>query len=635
MVTSANLCIRRKLFSATCLALAVLIWVPSDARPDPKKNAKKPQVFKTVQGAYGAVELSQAGWPFFRTFFKKGWPTTQKVKSLTLNDSQGSAEDTLHSLMASGMGVKLSESTYMEYLRQRNLKKKGAPWTRNSDIVNDKLLEFSTIAGLPKPKIFSPVLLEYSQGTAKVNGGYKEGKWSTQSWVNVGVANKELSMDAVCMSLYAQALYARQQLVDNKHQLENKRYAFGTDAKSAYLGLISLQLAIAKLHEIKTRGIVYKGKLGTFRALSGYGLTGNKAWIPHRIKLKGRGAGLSFIADKKKDALQSQLFDQSVLLLGCIELLKITSWANRAAPKTENEKLLATLYKDRSFGNFNDTPIDPKSFDLVLDMTLFIITNLQRLHYDFDSLVFRSRSSKDPDLEKIHSLNAIDAGITMLALKSFLVEVQRLLDKAGKNDSGLKTRLIRKQRLARTQLKFLSRWVCKIIDKRGISDRYNIKSRSAMDKSFDASAAGFLARGLFALKALPSEDLAQANREVAESTGFKVLKAAESQLWNPEYKLYIGRTLKKTPSAAKPLAVNTLGQVSMLGVMRDLANLKNDVRYLIRYGEILGSLKSRGFINAETWRGGESGGDSDSDGVSGPNSENHAPVLMPEVHVDK
>ncbi|MDF1662706.1 MAG: hypothetical protein P1V97_13095 [Planctomycetota bacterium] len=633
MVTSANLCVRRKLFSATCFALAVLIWAPSDAGPD--KEKAKSLTFKTVQGAYGVVELSQAGRPFFRTFFKKGWPTTQKAKSLTLQDSQGAAEDTLQGLMASGMGIKFSDSTYMEYLRQRNLKKRGAPWTRNSDIVNDKLLEFSTIAGLPKPKIFSPVLLEFSQGTAKVSGGYKEDKWSSQQWVNVGVANKELSMDAVCMSLYAQALYARQQLVDNKHILENNRYAFGTDAKSAYLGLVSLQLALAKLHEIKTRGIVYKGKLGTFRALSGYGLTGNKAWIPHRIKVKGRGAGLSFVADTKKDALQSQLFDQAVLLLGCTELLKITAWAKQTGPKTENEKLLATLFKDGKFGAFNDTPIDPKSFDLVLDIALFIITNLQRLHYDFDSLVFRSRSSKDPDLEKIHSLNAVDAGFTMLALKSFLVEVQQLLGKASKNDSGLKTRLIRKQRLARTQLKFLSRWVCKIVDKRGLSDRYNIKSRSAMDKTFDASAAGFLARGLFSLKSLPTEDLAQANREVAESTGYKVLKEAESKLWNPEYKLYIGRTLAKTPSAANPLAVNTLGQVSMLGVMRDLANLKNDVRYLIRYGEILGSLKSRGFINAETNRGGESGGDSDGDGVWEPGAKNHAPALMPEIHVDK
>lgn len=634
MVTSANRCIRPKLFTAACLAVAVLVWVPSDARPDPKKSAKS-QTFKTVQGAYGIVELSQSGRPFFKTFFKKGWPTTQKVKGLTLHDSQGSAEDTLHSLMASGMGIKFSDSTYMEYLRQRNLKKKGSPWTRNSDIVNDKLFEFSVLAGLEKPKIFSPVLLEYSQGTAKVTGSYNADKWSSQQWVNVGVANKELSMDAVCMSLYAQALYARQQLVDNKHQLKNKKYCFGTDANSAYLGLVSLQMAIAKLHEIKTRGIVYKDKLGTFRALSSYGLTGNKAWIPHRIKVKGRGASLSFIADKKKDALQSQLFDQAVLLLGCTELLKITAWAKQSSPKTENEKLLGTLFKNGKFGAFNDTPIDPKSFDLVLDIALFIITNLQRLHYDFDSLVFRSRSSKDPDLEKIHALNAVDAGLTMLALKSFLVEVQNLLNKASKNDSGLKTRLIRKQRLARTQLKFLSRWVCKIVDKRGLSDRYNIKSRSAMDKTFDASAAGFLARGLFSLKKLPTEDLAQANREVAESTGFKVLQLAEKRLWNPEYKLYIGRKLAKAPSAANPIPVNTLGQVSMLGVMRDLANIKNDVRYLIRYGEILSSLKQRGFISAETARGGETGGDSDGDGVSDPSEKNHAPVLLPEVHVDK
>jgi hypothetical protein len=633
MVTSACACTRRGFASTGVLILLVTLSLPSDARPD---EAKKQKTFNTVTGCYGAVELAQSGQPFFRTFFSRGWPTTKKVKDLTLRDSQGSAEDTLVSLMASGMGIRFTDSTYMDYLKRSDLKKGGRAWNRSSDVVTDKLSEFAEIAGLEKGKQFTPIVLEYSQGNPRFKGGYKAQKLSTQQWVTTGVNTKELSMDAISMSLYSQALFARQQLADSKRLLGTKKYAFGTNPESAFYALISLQLAIAKLHEIKTRGIVYKNKLGIYKGLSRYSMTGTRAWIPHRVKVKGRGATLAFVADKQKDALQSQLFDQSILLLGCTELLKIVRWsARQIQPTSDNEKLLTTLFTRRKFARFEDFPIDPKSFELTIDMALFVVTNLQRLHFDVDRRTFRSRSSNNPEFEKVQTLSSADIGITLYALRSFLNEVDSLLASLSKSNNSLKARLIRKQRLAKTQLKLLGRWTCKIINRKGFSDRYNIASQSPISKGFSAASLGFMVRGLLSLQSVSSANLPAADKEVAQTTAFKLLKLAESKLWNPNYKLYIGRALKMLPSASKPLKVDTFGQLAMIGAMRDLANSKNDVRYLIRFGEILGSLKARGFLNAETARGGDQGNDSDGDGVQTPDGSGQAPVLLPEVYLTK
>jgi hypothetical protein len=634
MVNTAYFCTRRGLVYASLLALFVTTALPSDARPDSDKVRSK--TYKTLTGAYGVVELSQSGRPFFRTFFSRGWPTTKTVKDLTLHDSQGSAEDGLLGLMASGMGIKLNESTYIDYLKRAGLKKGGRTWSRSSDVISDKLTEFSTLAGLEKSKQFTPIVLEYAQGTPKIKGSFDVDKLSSQSWVNTGVDTKNLSMDAICMSLYSQALYARQQLVDSKHLIAPQKYNFGDDSDHAFYGLLSLQLALAKVHEIKTRGIVFKKKLGVYKGMANYGLTGNKAWMPHRIKVKRRGASLSFLADTKNDAYQSQLFDQSIMLLGCTELLKMVRWAQKGArPASPNEKLLTTLFRSKRFDDYENTPIDPKSFDMVLDMALFVVTNLQRLHFDVDRRTFRSRSSDNPEGERVQSLSAVDAGLTLFALSSFLKELAELSKDIPKSDSSLKARFIRKQRLAKTQLKLLTRWFCRLIERKGFVDRYNIATQAALDKSYSAASLAFTVRGFLSLKGLSTSEIPAAEREIAESAAMRLLKNAEKKLWNPKYQLYIGRTLTKTPSKSKPYKIDSFGQIAMLGAMRMLANYKNDVRYLIRYGEVMNSLKKHGFLNAETERGGDKGGDSDKDGVLTPNAAKDAPVMLPEVFLTK
>ena len=56
-------------------------------------------------------------------------------------------------------------------------------------------------------------------------------------------------------------------------------------------------------------------------------------------------------------------------------------------------------------------------------------------------------------------------------------------------------------------------------------------------------------------------------------------------------------------------------------------------RLMFRFKELLGSLKARGMLAAETRRGGERGEDSDSDGVEAPSAVRRAPVLLPELRL--
>jgi len=609
-------------------ALAGLILVGL-AGADEKSNRP---VYDGRTAALGAIELGKAGKGFFRGFFRRGWPTTRDYRDLTENDAQGASEDTVISLLTSNFGLPMHSSAYMQEVFAQG-KARNPSWSRPKLALQSTLGAFGQLSGWTgAPNKFSPPVFEYRVGLPALAGSYKASQPKTQSWKLEG-ADKVLSLDAIGMQLWSQASYAGRQILESHHG-DSKAPKVGRDAESGFYALCALSSALAKVKELGQRCVVDGGKLQGIRNLRTYTPTSPKKWFPHRFVAKISGDKLSYKADKQKGALDSQLFDLSALLLGLVELSRVTQFADKSfnakSPGETAAKKLFSSTKFESFGTF--APFDAKSHELVLDTAGFVLTNMQRLHFDSDRRTFRSRSLKNPALAPVQALSIADAGLTLLALSRYAHRIGELTARQGKGrgDASLKLRLIRSKKYAATYARYLARWVRARIEQ-GLHDRYNIATKQYLAKQRSAGTQALAARGLLAAATLLNDkEFRPADKKSALEGVLLLMAYSEKSLWNPELKLYLAKSSAK--SDKKKIKVEVFGQLAMIGVLRELALLRDDVRYLIRLKELVRSLRAKGFVSSETKRGGETGGDSDGDGIKAPGEAGFAPVILPFVH---
>jgi hypothetical protein len=622
------------LFPALVLLAVGLIAGPQRAAAD---DARMPD-FDARVGGYAAAELSLSGAPFFRLFFRRGWPTTKVFRGLAIQDAQGAADDNVTAVMTSELGVALADSLYIRDQLRASRFKGAESWGRGQDVVATKLQEFAELAGLEVTPRFKPILFELPLSRPSLTRAARSSTISVGAWSTEGAERSRLRLGAIGMSLWSQAAYARRQLLEAGRKGSGRAILPGTTAEDGFLGLVALQSAIAKLHDLRGRMTVTDGKLTGFSGMSSYGLSGPRRWFPHQVNLK-RARGRSVISiDPNKNSICSDLGDQAALLLGACELLELTRFASKGVKATDpRESFVASLFGDSKFSDFRDVPFDPSNFSRGAEVVNFIVTNMQRLHFDADLKIFRSRSSDNPEQESVQYLVSADAGLTLLALSRFTAISKKVMtsfkrESRDPKEVSIVKGLIKSQGYAKTMLRYAARWL-RTRAKKQLSDRYDVESRQALAKGASAQTRGMLARGLLAVASLPDELIKEPEREAARLAARDVMEASERDLWNPDYKLYIGRELASPPTAERPLVVATLGQAAMLSALRELAILDSDVRYLIRFKEVLGSLKARGMMASETHRGGEQGEDSDADGVKGSAAVRRAPVLLPELRL--
>lgn len=621
---------------AEALVVALLLLAcPAGAAPDKADEAS----YNFATGSYGSVVLGDAGGTFFRTFFRRGWPTTRAMRTLTLEDSGGTAKDTLQAQMFSGLGVPLFEGKYLEAVRGKGLKKGGKAWQKNSDVIDSKFIEFAAIAGLAKAPSFRPVLFEFEVGKPRYTKPYVADDPGSQIWTTTGVDRKQISMESVCMALWAQAAYARRQLLESSHKADDgKSERLGSNPEDCYYALVGLLCAIAKVHELKFSCVTEGRTLDEYPDMVRYGLRETKRWIPHRIHYEGSG-NKKYKANTGKNAINSQLRDQSALLLGCAELLQVLAYSQNLKSENPNAQELGKLFSSQKYAGFSDVAIDPDAFLMVLEVANFTVANMQRLHFDPDDKMMRSRSSKNPDLEKGgQTLVAADAGLALMALQAYLkslVVVDQAIDSMKSKDMvSVKTGMLSNKSYATTMVKLISVWLTSRADGDvGLYDRYNISTRQNLTRDQSAETLGMVVSALLDSETLPKGTLPEDKVAAARIAAEKFMKQAEIKLWNPSRRLYIGRALKKSPTEKAPLKVKLIGQLAMADALRKLADGRGDVRYLIRLGELVSSLKEKGAVLAETEAGGERGGDSDGDGVGAPSSV--APVLREELELTK
>lgn len=618
---------QRGLLSALCLAALLAFSNQSDAGPAAAKDTS----FDARVGLFGSAELGQAGHTFFRHFFGKGWPTTRDVRNATLHDAHGASEDTLTAVMCSGLGFKLNDSIYMSKVVSAGRRKGGKPWRRGSDVVATRMEEFAQLSGLTTVPKFNPVLFELSVATPKYKKAWNETNPASHVWTSAGADTSKLDFDAVATGLYAQGLYARRELLEYSHEEKKTRF-MGSDAWSGFYALMSLQLGLAKIREIQDKCIVSRGALKPLPSYDSYKNTGPKRWIPHSLKLKAKGSSYKFSVNKEKEAVNSQLYDQAMFMLGACEMIKVLRYSLPGAEAvTEEQKLAATLFRSTRFAAYQDVIFTTEDLLLTCDFAMFILTNLQRLHVDVERRTFRSRSSDNPALEKSQILRTADAGLALYALTTYIKVTEQLLKDLKKRDvENLSARIKRKERTAKTYVKLFARWL-RTTTSKGFYDRIDIATKKSPKAELSAASIAMAVRGLMTVKDMSEEIASATDKKSSETAALQLMNMAEDKLWNNKLKLYVGRTFK--PGKGKKARVSSYDQLAMIGVLKDLALRRDDVRYLIRLKELLRSMKAKGLLTTESSRGGEEGGDSDKDGLKSPADENRAPVIAPELQL--
>lgn len=617
--------IPHRLIAAAAVAV-VIAGAPSSEAAEPKKR------IDIAAAGRAAVDLGRCGRPFFQRFFRWGWPTTKAVRRDLILDAQGASTDTIIAIMSSGFGLPLGESTHVAESLSLARGKERQPWRRSSELLAAKHAAFAELAGYQGDIDVEPVLFEFSTGEPDFRRSYQADKLSTQTWSQTGANTSRLSLDAIAASLHAQARFARVQLLEDS-RLDRRDVQPGHSPEDGFFALVALHNALAKVRELRERCVAASnGTIGTFQKLDQYEITQPRRWLPHRFNVKLSGRRSAFEADKAKESFESQLYDQVELLQGLCELMAVTSLGDaqlnpaRDDPRAEG---VAKLFQPYSFNGRRGTLFSKDSFREVAEVAIFVVFNLQRLHFDVTLKTFRGRSSKNPESEPVQALSMADAGLTLLGLEAFCRRCDEAVKRSKKKDAFI-NRLLRARGYAATMARFLARWIGERC-KSGFYDRYNISSRSALGSRRSAISFGYIIRGLLALQRFGDKDIRASERQEALGLAARLAQSAEGLLFDPETRLYIGRG----KSSGKSLKIEVAGQVAMIGALRDLAVNTRDLRYVIRLRGILEALKRAGFLAAETARGGERGGDSDRDGIPAPGEARCAPVILSEVAIKK
>jgi hypothetical protein len=562
-------------------------------------------------GLYAASELGLGGRPLYLKLFPSGWPTTREYRRMALEEGEAGFNDGIGAYLGSGLGVPVGVSTLARDRFAKRQKEDGgrAPVTLDA-AQTDRFEQMRAVSGLagPVPQSFAPPCLPFRRGTPSFKDKFDETKPWTWTWEPKGT-DQQITLDGIGFAIYAEALYAEQQLSSDRSVVVggSSQTLTGRTDVDGFLALVGLDCAVCGAAELRQKLCLEdlgnnSLSLATFpKEYSTEGPKAHSTYYPHSFT-PTIGKGTVSYAVGAGPGSKSRLYDQAALLLGVSELAKAST------PKSTGPGRFFS--QDRKSGFF-----DPDTTNQVTELAIFVLESLKTLHFHPPSQKYASFADRDGAKDTIR---AEDAGLLLVALECFL----------GINDSK-NNKLLAAQKDAAHITLIVSNFMIGVQStskppNTGFCDVYNVGESAAEFKNGDEKRSlagqGLMIRGLLAAKRAFDLPIlrAQSHRDALQAAQ-RAAQWIEDKNWDRERRAYL-----EIPGMGQKLT--SRDAFAVLGALRDLALETGDVRYLTRYKLYLSYLRQRSLVLSETLRG-----RAGLDGVKSAADAGVAPVVVAEV----
>jgi hypothetical protein len=568
--------------------------------------------FDTSPGLYAAAELGLGGRPLYQQLFPKGWPTSKEFRRITLDSGEAAFADSIGAILGSGAGIPLEVSSFernrLEDLKQNQGSK--AP-TGTDQMLAQRWQAFATASGLPAgtvPGDFKPVFIPYRHADP-ITANFDDSKLSTWKWAN-RQQNTGFGLDGVGFAIYANALFAEQQLA-NDRTLGGQPLA-GRNDLDGFLALVALECATAAMKELKLQlCVTYHGaggKPGLGAPPTSWAGVLKKGenreyYFPHGFTATVAPGHVEYAIGAAAEDLKSHLYDQAALILGLCELAKVSAPSKSGAGRFFNPDKKAAAFPESTSAE-------------ALDLAMFVARTIKELHYN--SIGNGNCSSfATSDGGPADTVRPEDGGLLLVAIEQFLSLQNAKLDQLSevqKNASVIMDKMTA----------FLLD-VQKTGDpgQAGFFDSYNLSVQKPAETKRSLGTQGLAVRGLLAAARaanLPAYGASKKHPE-AKDAAVLLLRWLDEKRWDKERRAF-------SDEPGKPLTTRARDGASVLGALRDMALETSDCRYLLSYKTYLSTLAARGFFLSETARS-----RAPRDGMKTPAQANKAPVVAPEVTI--
>ncbi len=576
--------------------------------------------FDTSPGLYAAAELGLGGRPLYQQLFPKGWPTSKEFRRITLEAGEAAFADSIGAILGSGIGVPLDVSSF-ERKRLEDLKNSQGPKapTTTEQMLGQRWQAFAAASGLAAgsvPGDFKPVFIPYRHADPIIDK-FDDTKLSTWKWAN-RQQNTGFGLDGVGFAMYANALFAEQQLANDRSS--GGQSLVGRNELDGFLGLVALECATAAMEELKMQLCV------TFHGTGGKPSLGPppRSWedvlkkgenreyyFPHGFTATLAPGKVDYALAPDDADLKSHLYDQAALILGLCELAKASTPSKTGSGRFFDPNKKSTAFPESTSAE-------------ALDLAMFVARTIKELHYnsigDGNCSSFATSGGGPAD-----TLRPEDGGLLLLAGEQLLSLQNGKLEKLGAVQKDMSiimdkmaTFLLEVQKTSKPP-------------STGFCDIYNLSERSPAEinqttkqEKRSLGTQGLVVRGLLAAARasnLPAYVAPRKHTDDARPAAVLVLRWLDEKRWDKERRVY-------SEEPGKPVTTKAKDAASVLGAFRDMALETGDCRYLLSYKTYLSTLTARGLFLSETTRS-----RTPRDGSKNPAQAGKAPVVAPEVTI--
>ena len=542
--------------------------------------AQGAQGFEASSALYGAHELQAGGRPLYARLFAQGWPTDRGYRRLTLETAGDTADRLFATYLASGVGLTLADSSYQRARHDEKVKA-GERFATPSALLADELRLYRTLTGYQaQADSISPVVFPPERATAELSRTWSADDPRAWAWRRAD-GPIPVTLEGLGLALWGEASFAGAQLAEVRVDGETggRESLLGPSAREGFFGLVALQAAAAKVHELRYRLLLDFQEGTIVPSPDLLSMSPRRYYFPAAFTATPSSSGADYRArDLDGGKLKSRLSGGAAVLLGLCELAALVG--------PDGPPSVRGLFSERTVMGRKVTVFDPGLHEQIVEVAVFTFEALRTLHVSVEGRG-RASSLADPRLRGA-TITPTDLGLYLMAIEAFVNKVQLPADRNRGAQGPLAARLEDEQRKARTLIGSLSGMVLSWHQNQpGFYDSYDVSTSARASTTKSLASQAFAVRGLIATH--------RAVAGGAERSPF--LKAAaeavawlDAELWSREVNAYAEVDSKGVRRA--PL----FGAVAVLGALREMALVTDDGRYLLRYRQYLETLHGRGLV---------------------------------------